>query len=214
MLPPVLIRTNMQSIKKIIIDDDNVLFEHGLKHFLRDLFPCKNGKGFAISHELTKDNVAQADIVILKLKCGEAYLCHDALYERNDRCLVIGLFEDATPSMRSELPECLKGAVFVNRNIALTELEKNILEYNDIFKKKYHDGINCKNCSAKTLKGSQLEVARRIFNKESIADIASAMGLNDKTIYAHKLNLMATFGLRNTCELRIFLEHYHSKYGL
>lgn len=199
---------------RIVIDDKNVWYRYALECLFQELFSQSDRSELRFIYDITRDNVAHADVIIKMLGSGEKHLCQAALYYRNPLSIVIGICETSSPSTTAKISWCLRDAMLIHRKITVDEFKRKFI--NRLRNKtEFQDPSlrdHCINCKARALSGKQLEVARSLFLNRSVSQIAADTGVKPKTIYTHKYNLMNRFDLKSNCELYEFLSIYNQKH--
>lgn len=195
----------------IAIEDSNTFYRYGLQFFLENIFLHEKKK--AVQFEvLTKFNMNEADVVVQSFVAGEEYTCHYKLKYRSKPGLIIGLYETDRGKLLSELPKCIQKLVIICRTDSISDCrEKIISAWDEIaHESKKKDYRKCFTCKYLSLTSQQVTIAQKMLHGQDLSQIAQALGINVKTVSAHKRLIMQKFNLRNDFELMNFLYNMKS----
>ncbi|HKN05882.1 MAG TPA: helix-turn-helix transcriptional regulator [Buttiauxella sp.] len=188
----------------IAIDDSNTFYRYGLERFLENIFFLEKNKVVKFQ-ALTKFNIKEADVVVQSFVAGEEYSCHYKLKYRSKPGLVIGLYEKERGKILSELPNCIRNVVIVNRTDSLSDCRDKIISaWDEVATQPQPQAKHyrkCFSCKYLTLTSQQVTIAKKMLHGQDISQIAQALGINVKTVSAHKRLIMQKFNLRNNFEL-------------
>ncbi|WP_421512490.1 LuxR C-terminal-related transcriptional regulator (plasmid) [Enterobacter sp. JS8-1] len=184
---------------KILINESDTMFRHGMKCFLRDLFWQIFRRKTEFIIDYTPGNIADADVIILSMCNGEGYTCFPELRARS-KGIIIGLVDE---SQHHRSPFCFKDIVYITRRETLEMTRYKIFSTwnNWLVSKTIPQYINCRGCQHYTLSLQQRDILERIYKGNSIHEIAADMNVTYKTVMAHKYIVMKKFGLKNDYEL-------------
>lgn len=200
----------------IIISDDNSMLCYGLEHIFKNMAAPHNMIQFNITRELTIETVSKADLIIKSYSNGEVLICQSIIRERNQHAIIIALTDCNDVASLARRPQCLYNAVFVDKTITPAEFETIIRRWcsSVVSSRITRLCVDCSRCNYFSLNGMELKIANFILSGYESRQIAHKIGINIKTVYAHKYNIMKKLGLRSTQDLYKFLCIYHSKFGL
>jgi DNA-binding CsgD family transcriptional regulator len=195
----------------IAIDDANNFYRYGLECFLEDLFANENNKGVHFE-ALTKFNINKADVVVQSYVAGEEYACHSKLKYRNKPGLIIGLYDQGRGDFIADLPTCIKNVIFIYRTDSVSDCrEKIISAWDEIpLLSGVKDYKKCFHCKYLTLTPQQIVIARKMLQGQDLSQIAISLGINVKTVSAHKRLIMHKFNLHTDFELLRFFNSLRS----
>ncbi|MCS3601670.1 DNA-binding NarL/FixJ family response regulator [Buttiauxella sp. BIGb0471] len=195
----------------IAIDDSNTFYRYGLERFLENIFLIEKNKVVKFQM-LTKLNINEADVVVQNFVAGEEYSCHYKLKYRSKPGLVIGLYEKERGKILYELPNCIRNVVIINRTDSMSDCRDKIISAWDevATQSQAKDYRKCFSCKYLTLTSQQLTIAKKMLHGQDISQIAQALGINVKTVSAHKRLIMQKFNLRNDFELMHLLYNMKS----
>jgi len=195
----------------IAIDDSNTFYRKGMESFLREFF--LNEKNKTLNFEkLTRFNINDADIIVQSFSAGEEYSCHPKLKYRRKSGLLIGLYEKDRGKLIHPLPTCIQNIVFINRTDSLNECREKINSAWDerpTFSKG-KKSKKCHQCKYLKLTPRQILIAKQMLHGQDISKIALSMGINVKTVSAHKRLMMDKFNLHSDFELMLFFDSLRS----
>ncbi|WP_049855720.1 helix-turn-helix transcriptional regulator [Trabulsiella odontotermitis] len=181
----------------VFIQCDDLFFRSGFLLLLQEVFPT----GIAETPA-----VAGADIIILHLCRGEAFICHPGLLHRRQG-LLIGLVDNEKQIITTSLPLCLRNILFIQRTEAIHRIITKIkfawlstLESEQNARK-----ITCQGCPHRTFSPQQQKIAIALAAGLSLNAIASSLSLGYKTVFTHKKMIMDKFFLRNDVDLLLLL---------
>lgn len=184
---------------KIVIDDIDAIFCSGMEAYLRDYFSYQQGMPVEFNR-LSIESISEADIIIKGFEAGQTSFCPPLLKHRKKGSLFFGVYGDFHRPQHSNLPLCIKDIVYINRRDPVDKIR-------DIIAKRYHSAKeefslrHCGNCKCVTLTRKQAAIISMLVIGASIDNIALALDVSEKTVYAHKANLMKRLGIRSTCQL-------------
>lgn len=188
----------------ILIKETDVLFSYGLKYFLKSLFSQNFNEDIYFINEYTPDNISIADIIILSLRPGERYTCFPELRLRR-RGVIIGIVNEAESAERS--PTCFADIVYVSRRSSLAEMNTTIsLLWRDwLASPHFMQFTDCLSCKCRQMSTKQFQIVTQYYEGKSVNEIAIDMGLNYKTVFRHKYQVMNKYNLHSDIELLTFL---------
>lgn len=197
----------------IVIKNNNQFFNLGLHFILQGLFP-----EYALSTQcaasLNQRIVRDADVVVLDLYRGAEFVCHPELLNRKPG-LLIGLVARRNRRGRAALPLCLKEIVFVGRDEKISQVMAKIklswiLPPPSAEEKSV---LRCERCPQRKLSPQQRIIAAAIYQGLTVNAIARKLSLCNKTVFAHKRQIMSKFHLRNDLDLLLLLRYLNSAKG-
>lgn len=200
----------------IIISDDNSMLCYGIEHIFKRMTAQHNLIHYNISRELTSETVSKADFIIKSFSNGEINICQDIMRERNHHAIIIALTDCYDVASLARRPQCLYNAVFVDRTVTPEDFETIIRRRcsNVVSSRIERLCVDCSNCNYFSLNGMQLKISNLIMSGYDSRQIANKIGIDVKTVYTHKYNIMTKMGLKSTQELYKFLYIYHKRFGL
>ena len=191
---------------------ENYYYGEGLCYALQDIFPDKSIR-FRSVRDLSYDDTAGVDVLILDLCRGEEFICHPELFECPPQ-LLIGLTEDEYQPEKKRLPLCLRRMSFICKNNSAASITQQISQIPGTALKGKDKGISvgmntCHICPHRDLSVQQKKVVDSLCRGMTINQIARRLLLNQKTIYAHKQFVYRRFNLR--CNRDLLLLHRQIK---
>ena len=190
----------------VLINDSDALYYRGLALFIAQTFHEALDVNINILPEFTRENVGQADIVVLSLCQSECFTCFPELQIRQ-KGILFGLTDEKDPQIYGRLPRCFQGIALMSRRAPLYEMRQRILAewHKKALVKSQVYPRSCIGCREKQFSPQQNRIMARILLGKSVPQIASEMRISDKTVYTHKYIAMRKFNLRNDYELVRFL---------
>lgn len=194
---------------KIAIEDSNTLYKNGFELFLENLF-CHVENSSIEVESLTKQNVLHADIVVKEFNAGAQFICHPTLKFRRRPGLIIGIYDGNENPHHNELPLCIKDIIFISRSESLHGASEKIsnawkdVKANPVIS----NSSKCLQCKYRSLTPQQILIAKSMLRGNDIFSISKQLSINIKTASSHKRLMMSKFGLRNDCELLMFLKDF------
>lgn len=194
----------------VIIKDDDRLFRQGFFLLLQTLFPDRD---VTLGAEVNTSTVTEADIIVLTLRSGEAFICHPELLHRK-HSIIIGLEDQTTRNHGALLPLCLSDMIFIHRKESTADVGQKIRSGWSSLQGKIPAvarEVQCKRllycygCPHRRLSPQQHRIAASLYRGSSVDEIARELAVSDKTVFAHKHLIMNKFNLRNNFELLSFL---------
>ncbi|MFP2514723.1 LuxR C-terminal-related transcriptional regulator [Buttiauxella agrestis] len=194
---------------KIVIEDSNKLYRNGFELFLENLFYHVENSSIEVE-SLTKQNVLQADIIVKEFNAGAQFICHPALKFRRRPGLIIGVYDDKKNPHHNGLPLCIKDTIFISRSESLHSVSEKIsIAWKDVKANPViSTGSKCLQCKYRTLTPQQILIAKSLLRGNDIFSISKQLSINIKTASSHKRLMMNKFGLKNDCELLMFLKSF------
>lgn len=184
---------------QIVIEDSNVLFRAGMELYLRDFFVSHKEMQVEFN-DLTEASISQADIIIKSFVAGETAFCQPMLNHRKENSFILGVLTDANSLKQSTLPLCIKDIVYINRRDSLCKIGDILFDSFNRTKQEL-PLRNCCICKCVKLTPKQSDIISLILTGASTQQIAIKFEISEKTVYAHKANLMARLGIRSECQL-------------
>lgn len=191
----------------IAIDESNTLFRKGLELFLEEVLQNVHNESVHF-HDLTKINAIHADIIVKDFIAGSQFICQPILKFRSKPGLIIGIYEGGENLHHDELPLCIKNIIFIARTEPVHSARNKVsLAWRDTIAHPMGSHCNkCLQCKYRTLTPQQIMIAKSLLHGNDILKISQQLGINVKTVSAHKRHLMSKFNLKNDCELLHFLK--------
>lgn len=189
---------------KIIVDNNNDAFYGlGIQTLMSNLFREVFNKGVILTSDINKNDISQADVIIMGLSPGENFVCHPVLYARKRNSLIVGIFDSAQSSHVDALPLCFENIIFIHRTEPIARVVKKILKGWDQLCNKTHSTTpwSCHDCEHKTLSPQQIKVATHYYNGASAEQIAHILNISPKTVFTHKRMIMGKFNVHSDYEL-------------
>lgn len=184
---------------KIVIEDKNILFRAGMELYLRDFFVSHKQMQVEF-YDFTEEGVSQADIIIKSFVAGETAFCQPTLNYRKKNSFILGVYTDANILKQSILPLCIKDIAYINRSDSLCKIGDILFKGVNRIKQEV-PLRNCCNCKCVKLTQKQSDLISMIVAGASTQRLAIKLEISEKTVYAHKANLMARLGIRSECQL-------------
>ncbi|AYN26259.1 hypothetical protein D8682_04145 [Buttiauxella sp. 3AFRM03] len=193
---------------KIVIDEQNVLYRHGLEMLLKQIFSAEMNVTVEIV-TLNETNIATADIIFKNYDVGVSCICQPLLHTRRKNSLVIGLYEGSKNPRYAELPLCITDIAFVNRAEPVNKTKTTIMRgWEDCrAAQEQKKQWSCLDCRHRTLSPQQVKIAAHFYRGDTTEKIASDLQINPKTVGAHKRMIMTKFNLNTDFELLTFLNN-------
>lgn len=189
----------------VMIKDDNIYYRTGLEATIKEVFWSHFCKDVLFHYDFTRENIQQADVIIMHICNGDVFTCVPEL-KASMKAVIIGI-SDHFRLGGEELPGCFKNMFFLQRSSPLKKVRETLVQawtehcrFPMLSVRK-----NCLVCNHRKLSPTQAFIVAKLFQGNSITQIASSLNVSDKTIYSHKHALMQKFSLRNDYELCTFL---------
>lgn len=195
---------------KIVIEDNNILFRAGMELYLRDFFVSHKQMQVEF-YDFTEESVSQADIIIKSFVAGEIAFCQPTLNYRKKNSFILGVHTDANSLKQSILPLCIKDIAYINRSDSLCKIGDILFKGINRIKQDV-PSRNCCNCKCVKLTHKQSDLISMIVAGASTHRIAIKLEISEKTVYAHKANLMTRLGIRSECQLVRLLNTLNKQY--
>jgi Response regulator containing a CheY-like receiver domain and an HTH DNA-binding domain len=193
---------------KILFRDNDQYYQLGLRHWISDFLEKEFGIASCYLSTLSRDNIIDADIVILPLCRGENRFCFPELRARM-KGLAIGIIDEVNQKDES-LPHCFKRMVMIHRGAPLSEwLQQIRIQLSGSFSGTQR--VNCKSCRCESLSDQQFRVLEELYREKTVPEVADELNINQKTVYAHKYQMMRKFRLRTDFELVTFMNKVYRR---
>lgn len=197
---------------RIIIEDDDLLYRHGMELLLKEIFQAEMGKNIEIS-DLSYKNISTADLIVKKFIAGERFICQPLLRKRSRNSVFIGIYENNTNLNISQLPLCVENVIFINRREPYQEIKNIIInEWKVERSSKKYVQLSCLRCKYGSLTPKEKIMASCFYRQQTPGQIAVEMKINVKTVCAHKRLMMRKFDLSSDQELFNFIKKFGRKY--
>lgn len=195
----------------IAIEDPDFIYRNGMEIFLSELFLDEQDEPVQFN-SLTKINATQVDVIVKNFVAGEEYICQPILKFRSKPGLIIGIVDGDKKPYHDELPLCIQNIVFINRSEKLDATRNNVIHAwkESVQNPKSSPCKKCLQCKYRTLTPQQETIAKHMLRGKDIVEIAQIIGINVKTVSAHKRLMMSKFNLNSDCELLQFLSNLKS----
>lgn len=187
-------------------------FFRGCESILEDVF-CSMNKKLHFNEDFTEENITKADVIVMSFAKGETSICHNILQCRKKNSLIVGLYTGVKGSYANELPLCLSGTIFINRNESAAIAKKLITSGLGLLKLEHECEIkrSCQNCQYHTLSHQQIIIAAYIHSGKDMKLITQRLNISRKTVSAYKRSIMFKFNLNSNYELLIFLNRFKKR---
>jgi DNA-binding CsgD family transcriptional regulator len=198
---------------RILINDNDLLFMNGMEFLFKELFEHHFNENVKYLSEYTHENIALSDVIVLSLCKGERYTCFPELRART-KGIIIGLLnEEDTPEMS---PSCFSDIVYITRNSSLNSITNKIIAVWSkwLTSKVYVADTYCLWCKHRQMSEYQFQLLEHFRRGKTINEIANELGVNSKTIFAHKYLVMHKFNLRTDSDLKAFLDMLAKKVSI
>lgn len=163
---------------------------------------------FHFHYNLNK--VDNADIIFTEMVAGEFFLCHEALNKKINKTTIFIFHSQKNNISKSALPNCINSSIFLDNQDDVISIKNKILKNIRLSKDKNMsepkiDKIHkCLNCKFKTATSFQLKILYATSMGFDTTDISEELGINYKTIFSHKKNIMNKFHITNKHEFNEF----------
>ncbi|MFK3658914.1 LuxR C-terminal-related transcriptional regulator [Scandinavium sp. NPDC088450] len=195
----------------VLIKDDDVLFVHGMKKYLTEIFASEYHQKISFLPKFNSESVTVADIIIIQLCKGECYTCFSEFKFRS-KSIIIGVLGGRTEPIPS-LPHCINDIQFIARDTSLEDIRHCIVTAWEL-----HQSVgwelrkkSCGTCRHKILSPQQYRIMTRLYRGEPIPHIAAELAISTKSIFSHKYYMMNKFNLTTDYELVTFLSKFVEK---
>ncbi|TDN64416.1 LuxR C-terminal-related transcriptional regulator [Scandinavium goeteborgense] len=195
---------------KIAIEDSNSFYKKGFGLFLEELF-CHMQNSSVKVESLTEQNVLLADVIVKGFNAGAQFICHPVLKFRRRSSLIIGIYNGKKDLHHNGLPLCINDIIFISRFESLhSASEKISIAWKSVKANPIISNSNeCLRCKHRILTPQQTLIAKSLLRGNDIFNTSKKLGIDIKTISAHKRLIMKRFGLKSDCELLIFLNGFN-----
>lgn len=195
----------------VLIKDNDVLFVHGMKKYLAEVFEHEYNQRVCFLSEFNSESVSIADIIIIQLCKGESYTCFSEFKFRS-KSIIIGVLSGKSDPIQS-LPHCINDIQFIARDTSLADIRHCIINEWELHQV---SGWNirensCGTCRHKILSPQQYRIMARLYRGEPIPHIAAELAISTKSIFSHKYYMMNKFSLTTDYELVTFLAKFVEK---
>lgn len=171
----------------------------GLEIHLSRLF--ENGLFVKVS-ELSEEQIAQADIIIVTTYLNKLLLCNEEMLSRRPGSIVIFMVERKPDNDDAFwLPNCIKDAILINDKVNPEAVDNILMEHLAGTRKTTSCAAKCNNCSYQYLTDTQFLIAYAIKHQFSNDKIAKSLGISVNTVLTHLDRLKKKFMLRTTQDI-------------
>ncbi|HBM2961349.1 TPA: LuxR family transcriptional regulator [Klebsiella michiganensis] len=193
----------------ILINTKNIYTRYAIKQLIQESVAHEENLIFVDSY--TPGNIAEAHIIFTEMAPGEIFLCHDELKYKTTKSLLFILQERENQCSESELPNCTKDCLFLNKGDSLPAIRNKIKLH--VYAFTWTDNetgyrpqtSRCINCPCKSLTQAQSKVVYALSLGLNQLEIANKLNINYKTVYSHKKNVMHDFKIESNTDLNKFL---------
>ncbi|HAT1621997.1 TPA: hypothetical protein I8Y04_003723 [Raoultella planticola] len=200
---------------KILLNIKNIYFRLAIIKLLDDLIIENENITYDFNYNIK--NISAADIIFTEMVVGEFSLCHDTLNNRSDAARIFIIHSQKGPVIKSPLPNCIKGSVFIYEKDLPGNIKRTIAKALDHSSIKATDESascslrRCLDCQCNSVTAIQLKILYATSIGLNTADIAKKLSMNYKTVFSHKRNVMNKFNLANKYELQKFANLFERK---
>lgn len=191
----------------ILVRENDSYFCKGIMDALSELFVTEYKQAVLYSFDFCRENVENADVILLDMSPGEIYLCAPKFLSRT-KGIIVGIVA-AEMARKPGLPACFADMVFVSRGVSVVMLKQVVLQAwrakSDPFMT-----ASCTHCRHKMPTELQIRVMTGILSGKSLTEVAREMNMKKKTAFAHKYHLMSKYNLHSVCELMHFMRRLQS----
>ncbi|MGU3525034.1 helix-turn-helix transcriptional regulator [Enterobacteriaceae bacterium C23F] len=185
---------------KILIISNNSFFSLAIQNILLGYF---YGEAMiSVAERPSSREVAESDVVFMTLLPGEQFLCHLALQHRRSGGKLVLLVKDKEYIKHQSLPYCLEDACIIDSKTTVIDffyLYSSLIKGQACSNSKQSGA--CFNCPCGYLTPCQLKVLHGFMQGNAIADIASTLGISEKTAYTQKRKVTERFKIKSDQEL-------------
>ncbi|ECY4328587.1 helix-turn-helix transcriptional regulator [Salmonella enterica subsp. enterica serovar Enteritidis] len=186
-------------MKYILVIDNNYYNRIGIQSLLKGI------SGVRFLNSVTPENLAKSSLIIFSFSLFNdlsSFLCLNARHSSKIICMI-----DKCESInKNTLPKCMSNIIFIPNNIKISQLYNLVLEcFNDRNEQPdLHQDNFCDSCMRSYFSPQQFNILVRVFNGQSVHDIANELMISKSTIYSHKRYVMTRYNLRTKRELYLF----------
>lgn len=197
----------------IVNTDIDLFFAQGTNSILYEVGKSVGAKNIAFSRGTPQPSeIRKANILVKVFLPGEQFICNEELKYISLRCLVVGVFPTAYDCevAKRTIPPCLKNMIVVNRNDNVDDFMSKVRKALSFVFHKAVLELFCNRCRIRDVTPQQLKVISGYSLGMSTKEIAAGLNIDEKTVSAHKLIFMTSFGLRNTHDLTSFVNQNYN----
>ena len=195
----------------VLINETETLYCYALKKLIVDLFGTQFGCEIDFMTEFTRENISNADLMVLSLCRGEPFICTPELLARR-KGVMIGLVNGEHYS-KETLPACFQEMIFVSRDAPLSDFYRVFSSAWHTLQRHEEIRVNpvCAECQHRTLSPRQTVIMASLYQGLSTPAIAQKLKIDSKTVYAHKYDVMQKFQLESDHHLQALLTRMRDK---
>lgn len=190
---------------KVICTEENVFFRTGISKVIEGALLSESNVTFLSGFD--SHNIRQADFILINVSQWRLYMCQPAYRDRKPGSIIMVFVDESDDIMTKQLPVCYQSLVVISRlDSVRTISEKVICSWLNVQNRmRAFLPADCLHCEFARITVVQLQVLSLLKKGYSIRQTAKHLELSEKTIYAHKYNVMRKFALRGDIEFNAFI---------
>jgi len=190
---------------KVICTDKNYFFRLGILKLIEEA-TLSDAKVCFLS-EYDSHNLRQADFILINDSQWRLYMCQPAYRERKPGSIILVFVEPSADILTEHLPVCYRSLIVVSRIDSIRSISEKIIRawLTNLACMPRFLPSDCLCCDFARITVVQLQVLSFLKKGYSVRQAAKCLNLSEKTIYAHKYNVMRKFALRGDIAFNAFI---------
>lgn len=190
---------------KVICTEENYFFRIGISKVIEGALLTEANVEFLSGFD--SHNLRQADFILINVSQWRLYMCQPAYRDRKPGSIIMVFVNQTDDIMTEQLPVCYRSLVVISRLDSVRTISQKVICSWLAFQDRVHafSPADCLHCEFARITVVQLQVLSLLKKGYSVRQTAKRLDLSEKTIYAHKYNVMRKFALRGDMEFNAFI---------
>lgn len=190
---------------KVFCTDENYFFRLGISKVIEEALQSDAKVKFLSGSD--RQCLEKADFILINVSQWRLYMCQPAYRDRKPGSIIIVFVDESEDIIMEQLPLCYRSLVVVSRLDPVKKIAGKLLHawLNLQDRVRGFEPSDCVHCDFARITVVQLQVLSFLKKGYSVRQTAKRLDLSDKTIYAHKYNVMKKFSLRGDMEFNAFI---------
>lgn len=189
----------------VVCIDENYFFRLGISKIIEETLLSDAKVNFISGFD--SHNLKQADFILINASQWRLYMCQPAYRERKPGSIIMVFVDEHENILLKQLPVCYRSLVVISRADSVHTLSEKLTRLWLTTQNRVLGFMpsDCLHCDFARITMIQLQVLSFFKKGYSVRQTAKQLNLSEKTIYAHKYNVMRKFALRGELEFNAFI---------
>ncbi|MBS1207171.1 MAG: LuxR family transcriptional regulator [Proteobacteria bacterium] len=190
---------------KIACTDKNYFFRLGISKIIDESILSVANVEFLSNFD--SQSLQQADLIVVNASQWRLYMCQTAYRDRKPGSIMLVFVDKSEDFITYRLPLCYRSLAVVSRADSVSKVAKKITKNLFNFRNGFIGYLpsDCLRCNFSNVTMVQLRVINYLKKGHSVNQAAMYLGMNNKTVYSHKYDVMRKFSLKGDFEFNSFI---------